>query len=46
MATLTDGLQWLFGAQSSRLATLRNAGLGMTDKLPWLKKLLIARAIG
>lgn len=46
MRSVTDGLQWLFSSQSKLVSTLRDTGLGLADKMPWLKKLLIERAIG
>lgn len=46
MRSITDGLQWLFSSQSKLVSTLRDTGLGLADKMPWLKKLLIERAIG
>ncbi len=46
MHGVTDGLQWLFSSQSKLVSTLRDTGLGLADKVPWLKKLLIERAIG
>lgn len=46
MHGVTDGLHWLFASRSKWVSAARGAGLGLTDKLPWLKNLLIARAIG
>jgi 2-polyprenylphenol 6-hydroxylase len=46
MHGVTDGLQWLFASQSKWMSTLRDSGLGLVNKLPSLKKLLIGRAIG
>ncbi len=46
MHAVTDRLQWLFGSESAALAALRNSGLRLTDKLPWLKNILIRRAMG
>jgi 2-polyprenylphenol 6-hydroxylase len=46
MHGVTDGLQWLFASQSKFVSMLRDSGLGLVDKIPGLKKLLIGRAIG
>ncbi len=46
MHGVTDGLQWLFASQSKFVSVLRDSGLGLVDKLPSLKKLLVGRAIG
>lgn len=45
MRLLTDGLQRLFGSQSSSIARLRNLGLNLTDSLPVLKGMLARRAM-
>ena len=46
MHGVTDGLQRLFASESVTLAALRNGGLSMTDKMPWLKNMLVRHAIG
>lgn len=46
MAAVTDGLQRLFSTTVPGLRWLRNTGLSCTDRLPLLKKRLIAAAIG
>ena len=46
MHAVTDGLHGLFAADSALSVALRNGGLGVADKFPWLKKMLVARAIG
>jgi len=46
LAWVTDGLQQLFAAPGGAAATLRNAGLNLTNALPVVKNLLIRRALG
>ena len=46
MQLVTDGLQSLFAMDSVFAAGLRNAGLGLIDNFPSLKKMLARRAIG
>ena len=46
MHAVTDGLHGLFATDSALSVALRNGGLGVADKFPWLKKMLVARAIG
>jgi 2-polyprenylphenol 6-hydroxylase len=46
MHGVTDGLQRLFASESKFVTALRDAGLGLTDRLPGMKKLLIGHAIG
>ena len=46
MHAVTDGLHGLFATDSVLTVALRNGGLGVADKLPWLKKMLMGRAIG
>ena len=46
LALVTDGLQRLFAAPGGIAATLRNAGLNLTNALPVVKNLLIRRALG
>jgi 2-polyprenyl-6-methoxyphenol hydroxylase-like FAD-dependent oxidoreductase len=44
--TMVDTLFRLFGAQSSALGRLREAGLNLTDRLPVVKNMLIRYAMG
>ena len=46
MQGTTDLLRRLFKAESPALAWLRNAGLGLTDRLPVVKNVLIRYALG
>ena len=46
MHAVTDGLHGLFATDSALSVASRNAGLGVADKMPWLKKMLMGRAIG
>ncbi len=46
MQSVTDGLQRLFGSESTLLAAVRNSGLTLTDHAGWLKRLLIREALG
>jgi len=46
MHGVTDGLQWLFTSESGAIAALRNSGLRLTDKSPWLKNMLVRHAMG
>ena len=41
-----DGLNRLFSNDNGLLRTLRTAGLGLTDRLPGLKRLLVTEAAG
>jgi 2-octaprenyl-6-methoxyphenol hydroxylase len=43
---LTDGMVRLFSNHSSILSFLRNAGLGIVNQIPPLKRRLIKRAMG
>ncbi len=45
MRLATGGLQKLFAAQSPALGAVRNAGLGLTERLPFLKNGLARRAM-
>jgi ubiquinone biosynthesis UbiH/UbiF/VisC/COQ6 family hydroxylase len=45
MDTMVDSLFRLFGAQSGLAATLRNAGLNLTDRLPVVKNMLMRQAM-
>jgi len=42
----TDGLQRLFAAPGALVRGLRNAGMSMVAAQPWLKRWLIASALG
>jgi len=46
MQSATDALQRLFNNESQGLARLRNFGLRLTDRQPWLKNLLVQHAVG
>jgi len=46
MQLATDGLERLFGADIEPLRVLRNVGLNLLDKLPVIKRRLIAQALG
>ena len=46
MRIATDGLQRLFSSDLAPLRLLRNAGLGLVDRLPFLKRRLITHAMG
>ncbi|HEY8026620.1 MAG TPA: FAD-dependent monooxygenase [Burkholderiaceae bacterium] len=46
MQLATDGLQRMFGSEFEPLRLLRNAGMNLLDKLPVLKRRLIAQALG
>jgi ubiquinone biosynthesis UbiH/UbiF/VisC/COQ6 family hydroxylase len=46
MRATVHGLFRLFGAQGTRVAQLRNAGLNLADRLPVLKNLLMRHAMG
>jgi ubiquinone biosynthesis UbiH/UbiF/VisC/COQ6 family hydroxylase len=46
MTAVTHGLQRLFNAPGTLLASLRNLGLNLTDRLPPLKSLLVRQATG
>jgi 2-octaprenyl-6-methoxyphenol hydroxylase len=45
-ATVFDGLNRLFSNDSMLLRTARAAGLGVVDRLPWLKSMLVTEAAG
>lgn len=45
MRLATGGLQWLFAARSPTLEAVRNGGLGLTERLPFLKNGLARRAM-
>jgi 2-polyprenylphenol 6-hydroxylase len=46
MQITTDGLERLFAADFEALRIVRNLGLGLVDRLPFLKRRLIAHAMG
>jgi 2-polyprenyl-6-methoxyphenol hydroxylase-like FAD-dependent oxidoreductase len=46
MAQVTDGLLQLFASDEPLVKELRNRGLSLVDRLPPLKRLLTARALG
>ncbi len=46
MQSTTDGLRRLFRTQQSALKPLRNFGLNMTDRLPFVKNALVRYALG
>ncbi|MDP1952096.1 MAG: ubiquinone biosynthesis protein UbiH, partial [Nitrosomonas sp.] len=45
MALVTDGLQKLFSNKNPTLIRLRNLGLEITNRLPFLKNRLIQHAL-
>ena len=45
-AAAMDGLNKLFSTDNAMLRTLRDAGLGLTDRIPWLKRMLVGEAAG
>ena len=46
MQLATDGLERLFGANLEPVRIVRNLGLNLLDKLPFIKRRLMAHAIG
>jgi len=46
MRAATDGLYRLFAAPGAPASLLRNAGMQMVDRLPWVKRRIIAHAAG
>lgn len=46
MQIATDGLQRLFSTELAPVRLLRNAGMQLVDKLPFLKHRLVAHALG
>ncbi len=46
MQTTTDGLRRLFRQSGSAVGALRNVGLGLTDRLPFVKNALVRYALG
>ncbi len=45
-ATVMDGLNHLFSNDSAPLRALRDLGLGVVDRAPWLKRALVREAAG
>ena len=45
-AAVYDGLNRLFSADNLLLRAGRDAGLGLVDRLPWLKSLIMDEAAG
>jgi 2-polyprenyl-6-methoxyphenol hydroxylase-like FAD-dependent oxidoreductase len=46
MQFATDGLQRLFASELPPVKLLRNAGMGLVNKLPFLKRRLMTHALG
>lgn len=46
MQLATDGLERLFGSELEPLRLLRNAGLNLVNRLPFVKRALISQAMG
>ena len=46
MLATTDGLAKLFGAQAGPVSWLRNSGMGLLDRLPPVKNMLVRHASG
>jgi 2-polyprenylphenol 6-hydroxylase len=46
MQAATSGLHGLFAWDSAIAASIRNGGMGVVDRAPWLKKMLMRHAIG
>ncbi len=46
MLGVTDALVRLFGTQTTPVRLVRDFGLGLVDRLPWIKKTLISAASG
>jgi 2-polyprenyl-6-methoxyphenol hydroxylase-like FAD-dependent oxidoreductase len=46
MQLATDGLERLFGVNLEPLRVARNLGLNLLDKLPFVKRHLMAQALG
>ena len=45
-ATVMDGLNRLFSNDNAPLRALRDLGLGVVDRAPWLKRVLVREAAG
>lgn len=46
MRATTDGLAKLFGAQAGPVGWLRNSGMGLVDRMPLIKNMLVRHASG
>lgn len=46
MQCAMDGFRWLFGSRLPPLRTVRNLGLGLTDRTPFAKRLFMEHAMG
>jgi 2-polyprenyl-6-methoxyphenol hydroxylase-like FAD-dependent oxidoreductase len=46
MQLATDGLQRIFASELPPLRVLRHAGMGLVDRLPFLKRRLMSHALG
>ena len=46
MLTILDGFKSLFGNDIPLVKWLRHRGLNATDRLPWLKSLILQKAMG
>jgi 2-octaprenyl-6-methoxyphenol hydroxylase len=46
MAVVTDGLNRLFSNDNVLLRVVRDFGLGLVDRMPWAKRLLLGQASG
>ena len=46
MLLATDGLQRLFATELAPVRALRNAGMAMLDRIPFLKRRLMTHALG
>ncbi|MFO7859220.1 MAG: FAD-dependent monooxygenase, partial [Ectothiorhodospiraceae bacterium] len=46
MQRAMDGFQWLFSNDDPLRSVLRNAGLGLTDRLPFARALFVDHALG
>ena len=45
MQFVTDGLDRLFSSSAPGASWLRNAGLGLVERQPWIKGVLAERAV-
>jgi len=45
MELVTDGLKTLFDIDNPLVRLVRNRGLGLTDRIGWLKRVLVSAAI-
>lgn len=46
MAAMTDGLNRLFSNDSVLVRAARDFGLGLVDRMPWVKRMLLGQAAG